>query len=88
MVTGIWLVNLVHSSGESGYFLPLDFRVYAPGQNGKTKNDHFQAMFAQVVAEGTIQARTMHFDSWYASSENLKVIHRAGWTFSTTLKSN
>ena len=26
-VTGIGLVNLVHSSGESGDFLPLDFRV-------------------------------------------------------------
>ncbi|RYY19050.1 MAG: transposase, partial [Cytophagaceae bacterium] len=33
-------------------------------------------------------ARTVLFDSWYASSENLKVIHRAGWTFFTTLKSN
>ena len=28
------------------------------------------------------------FDSWYASSTNLKRIHRAGWTFFTTLKSN
>lgn len=88
MVTGIGLVNLVHSSGEAGDFLPLDFRVYAPQQDGLTKNDHFQAMFKQVVEAGTIQARTLLFDSWYASSENLKVIHRAGWTFFTTLKSN
>lgn len=88
VVTGIGLVNLVHSSGESGDFLPLDFRVYAPSQDGKTKNDHFQAMFNQVVEEGAIRARTLLFDSWYASSENLKVIQRAGWTFFTTLKSN
>ena len=88
VVTGIGLVNLVHSSGKSGDFLPLDFRVYAPGQDGLTKNDHFQAMFKHVVAEGKIQARTLLFDRWYASSENLKVIHRADWTFFTTLKSN
>lgn len=88
MVTGIGLINLVHSSGEAGDFLPLDFRVYAPQQDGLTKNDHFQAMFKQVVAAGKLQARTLLFDSWYASSENLKVIHRAGWTFFTTLKSN
>lgn len=88
MVTGIGLVNLVHSSGEAGDFLPLDFRVYAPQQDGLTKNDHFQAMFKQVVEAGKIQARTLLFDSWYASSENLKVIHRADWTFFTTLKSN
>ena len=87
-VTGIGLVNLVHSSGESGDFLPLDFRVYAPDADGLTKNEHFQAMFAQVVAEDQLLARTVLFDSWYAASANLKQIHRAGWTFFTTLKSN
>ena len=40
-VTGIDLVNLVHSSGESGAFLPLDFRIYAPNADGLTKNEHF-----------------------------------------------
>ena len=87
-VTGIGLVNLVHSSGESGDFLPLDFREYAPDADGLTKNEHFQAMFAQVVAEDQLLARTVLFDSWYAASANLKQIHRAGWTFFTTLKSN
>ena len=87
-VTGIGLVNLVHSSGEPGDFLPLDFRIYAPDEDGKTKNDHFQALFQQVVNEGKLLARTILFDSWYAASANLKVIHRAGWTFFTTLKRN
>ena len=63
LVTGIGLVNLVHSSGESGDFLPLDFRIYAPTQDGLTKNDHFQAMFKQVVEKGKIQTRTLLFDS-------------------------
>ena len=88
MVTGIGLVNLVHSSGEAGDFLPLDYRVYAPDDDGQTKNDHFLAMFDQVVAEAKLLARTILFDSWYAGSTNLKRIHRAGWTFFTTLKSN
>lgn len=87
-VTGIGLVNLVHSSGQRGDFLPLDFRVYAPDADGLTKNEHFQAMFAHVVAEDKLLARTVLFDSWYAASANLKQIHRAGWTFFTTLKSN
>ena len=88
MVTGIGLVNLVHSSGEAGDFLPLDYRVYAPDHDGQTKNDHFLAMFDHVVSEGKLLARTILFDSWYAGSTNLKRIHRAGWTFFTTLKSN
>ncbi len=87
-VTGIGLVNLVHSSGESGDFLPLDYRVYAPDEDQLTKNQHFQAVFAHVVAENKLLARTVLFDSWYAASENLKLIHRVGWTFFTTLKNN
>ena len=88
MVTGIGLVNLVHSSGEAGDFLPLDYRVYALDHDGQTKNDHFLALFDCIVSENKLLARTILFDSWYAGSTNLKRIHRAGWTFFTTLKSN
>ena len=88
LVTGICLVNLMRSSGRAGDFLPLNYRVYAPEQDARTKNEHFQRMFAHVAAEGKIQARTLLFDAWYSGSENLKLIHRAGWTFFTTLKSN
>ena len=88
MVKGIGLVNLVHSSGQAGDLLPLDYRIYAPDQDRKTKNDHFGDMFDQVIKEAKILARTLLFDSWYAGSTNLKKIHRAGWTFFTTLKSN
>jgi len=45
-------------------------------------------MFDQVVAEGQVLARTILFDSWHAGSTNLKRIHRAGWAFLTTLKTN
>lgn len=88
LVRGIGLVNLVYSSGQAGDFLPIDYRIYAPQDDGKTKNDHFREMFAAVVAAELVPARTVLFDTWYASAENLKTIHRAGWTFFTTLKSN
>ena len=88
LVTGICLFNLVHSSGRVNDFLPLDYCVYAPEQDARTQNEHFQSMFAHVVAEEKIQARTLLFDAWYSGSENLKLIHRTGRTFFTTLKSN
>ena len=88
MVTSIGLVNLVHSSGEAGDFLPLDYSVYAPDHDGQTKNGYFLAMFDQVVSDDKLLARIILFDFWYAGSTNLKRIHRAGWTFFTTLKSN
>jgi len=88
MVTGIGLVNLVHSSGQAGDFLPLDYRVYAPDDDQLPKNDRFLALFDHVVAEGKVLSLTILFDSWYAGSTNLKRIHRAGWAFSRPWKNN
>jgi hypothetical protein len=88
LVNGIGVVNLVHSNGQAGDFYPIDYRVYAPEVDHKSKNDHFREMFLQAVDHKGLQARTILFDAWYASAENLKVIHRRHWTFFTTLKSN
>jgi len=88
VVKGIGVVSLVHSSGEAGDFYPIDYRVYAPEVDGKTKNDHFAEMFVHAVEHKQVQARTILFDAWYAAAENLKLIHRRNWTFFTTLKSN
>ena len=59
MVTGTELVNRVHSSGEAGDFLPLNYRIYASDQDGQTKNDHLLALFDQVVAADNLLARRM-----------------------------
>ena len=87
-VKGIGVVNLVHSNGQAGDFYPIDYRVYAPDIDHKSKNDHFREMFLQAVDHKQLKARTILFDAWYASAENLKLIHRRRWTFFTTLKSN
>ena len=88
LVKGIGLVNLVHTNGFEGDFYPINYRVYDPDSDGKTKNDHFREMFVQAHLSQQIKARNIAFDSWYASADNLKLIHRSGWTFYTTLKSN
>jgi hypothetical protein len=41
LVRGIGVVNLVHSPGVEKDFYPIDYRIYAPYQDSKTKNDHF-----------------------------------------------
>jgi hypothetical protein len=88
LVKGIGLVNFVHSSGNDGDFFPIDYRLYSPETDKKTKNDHFQDMFLRLVTHKQLKARTILFDSWYGSVHNLKLIARNGWTFFTTLKSN
>jgi len=88
LVRGIGLVNLVHSSGQPGDFYPIDYRIYAPDTDGKTKNQHFREMLLNALANKLIKARTILFDSWYAAAENLKLIHRLDLRFFTTLKEN
>ena len=88
LVRGIGVVNLVHSSGHEGDFYPIDYRLYAPETDGKTKNDHFRDMVVRAVSDKRLQAQTILFDTWYASADNLKLIHRLNLVFFTTLKEN
>lgn len=86
LVRGIGVVNLVHSDGET--FYPIDYRIYAPEQDGKSKNEHFREMLIRAKSDKALKAKTVLFDSWYAAADNLKLIVRLGLFFVTTLKSN
>src|SRR3989304_379466 len=86
LVRGIGVISLVHSDGQD--FYPIDYRIYAPEAEGKTKNDHFREMVLGAKRDKQIKARTILFDSWYASVDNLKLIMRLGMFFVTTLKDN
>lgn len=86
LVRGIGVVNLVHSDGQN--FYPIDFRIYAAESDGKTKNEHFREMVLAALDIKKLQALTFLFDTWYASAENLKLIHKRNRYFVTTLKAN
>lgn len=88
LVRGIGIVNLVHSAGARQDFYPIDYRIYAPDQDGKTKNEHFAEMVKNAISDKGVQAKRILFDTWYASADNLKLVDRLGLTFFTTLKSN
>jgi len=88
VVNGIGVVNLVHSSGPDQEFYPIDYRIFDPKGDGKTKQDHFRDMLLLAINSKKLQARIILFDNWYASAENLKLIHRLGRYFITTVKSN
>jgi hypothetical protein len=88
VLQGIGVVNLVHVTGDNADFHPIDYRLYSPDQDGKTKNKHFQDMLLNAVVSKGIQARTVLFDSWYASIENFKFIQTLKRVFIAVIKSN
>jgi len=87
LVRGIDVVNLVHYDISSG-FNPIDYRIYAPMQDGKTKMEHAQEMVIAAKKEKGIQASILLMDSFYASVKNFKLFHRMGMIFVSQLKSN
>src|SRR5581483_4834721 len=88
LVRGIGVVNLLHTSGQAGDFYPIDYRVFSPVSDGKTQQQHFQEMLVRAKSDKGLLARTVLFDSWYASADTLKLIVRLTMVFVTTLKSN
>jgi DDE superfamily endonuclease len=72
LVRGIDIVNLVYSDGQD--FYPIDYRIYAPKVDGRTKNDLFAEMLQAAKLRKGIKAKTVLFDSWYSSVDNLKLI--------------
>lgn len=86
LVKDIGIINLVDTD-QMDYYL-IDFRIYAPTADGKTKNDHFRQMIVCAYADKEIKAPTILFDCGYASSDNIKLIHKLGKYFVTTWKEN
>ena len=85
VVWGINLISLVWTDGDR--VLPLDYRIYDKPTDGLTKNDHFRSMI-QAAHQRGFHPRAVLFDSWYASLDNLKLVHSFDWTFLTQLKVN
>lgn len=85
VVSGINLVTLLWTDGRA--HLPCDFRLYNPGEDGLTKNDHFQELL-KVAQERGFAPELVAFDSWYSSLENLKLVRSSGWDWLTQLKKN
>ena len=84
-VKGINLITLYYTDTQ-GQHAPINFRVYDKAE-GKTKNDYFQDMLAEVLAWG-LQPAFVTGDSWYSCVKNLKTIknHHLGFLFA--LESN
>jgi hypothetical protein len=86
LVRGIDIVNLVHSDGQNVY--PIDYRIYAPKVDGRTKNDLFGEMLLAAKNRKGIKAKTILFDSWYSSVDNLKLIALLKMVFFAPIKDN
>jgi hypothetical protein len=87
IIKGIGVVNCVYVSPETREFWLIDYRVFQPDQDGKTKIDHVLEMLAQLAPRG-VSYRTVLMDSWYAVAAIFKWLMEEGKIFYCPIKTN
>lgn len=83
---GIGVVNALWQINREEY-VPMDYRIWNPPDDGKTKNNHFRDMLASVK-QRELTPEMVVADSWYSSLDNLKAIRSHGWDWVMGLRSN
>ncbi len=87
IIKGIGVINLVYYNPHNQQRWIIDFRIFDPDRDGKSKTQHMHDML-RLANERGIQYQTILFDNWYATSALMNWIHTQGKYFYTTLKSN
>ena len=66
IIRGIGLVSCIYVNPELEQFWVIDYRIFDPEGDGKTKIDHVEEMLQSVKAR-EIAFQTVLMDSWYAT---------------------
>lgn len=83
---GIGVVNALWQTSKEEY-VPIDYRIWNPPEDGKTKNNHVRDMLKSVQERG-LGPEMVAADSWYSSLDNLKSVRSHGWDWVMGLRSN
>jgi hypothetical protein len=88
VIKGIGIVTCVYVNPESGQFWIIDYRIYDPEGDGKTKLDHVQDMLLNCVYQKKLQFWAVLMDSWYATKEIMLTIEKYEKIYYCPLKDN
>ena len=88
VIKGIGIVTCVYVNPELDQFWIIDYRIYDPERDGKSKIDHLLEMWRTVVHVECLPFQTVLMDSWYASMKVIKVIEKAGKIYYCPIKKN
>lgn len=87
IIKGIGVVNCVYFEPIANQFWVIDFRIFDPDRDGKTKLDHVQEMLVSAIHRDLLFGYVL-MDSWYATAELMKFIISKHKIFYCPLKAN
>jgi hypothetical protein len=88
VIKGIGVVTCVYVNPDLDDFWVVDYRLYAPQDDGKSKLDHVKEMLLNLVYHKPLPFTTVLMDSWYATRSLLMTIERLGKFYYCPLKDN
>lgn len=88
IIRGIGLVNCIYINPETHEFWSIDYRIFDPERDGKSKMDHVQDMLNGVEYSKKLSFTTVLMDSWYASNKMMLFISDMHKRFFCPVKSN
>ena len=88
VIKGIGVVTCVYVNPSLDQFWLIDYRLYDPAGDGKSKLDHVRDMLSQVVYQKALPFYAVLMDSWYATKKLMRLIESLAKTYYCPLKDN
>jgi len=88
VLRGIGLINCVYINPGKSLFWVIDYRIYDPEGDGKTKLDHVAEMLNNLVYHKQLPFARVLMDSWYGSQKLMAMIADLGKIYYCPLKKN
>jgi hypothetical protein len=88
VIKGIGVVTCVYVNPETDTFWLIDFRLYDPEGDGKTKLDHVHEMLSNAVHHKRLPFQAVLMDSWYAAKALMLFIESLDKVYYCPLKCN
>ncbi len=87
VVRGVGVVSCIYVNPKTEHFWVVDYRIFDPEADGKSKLDHVEEML-RSAEHRRLAYRTVLMDTWYATKDLMLLIDEMKKTFYCPLKSN
>ena len=88
VIKGIGVVTCIYINPEVDQFWLIDYRIYDPDGDGKSKLDHVREMLINLVYHKQLPFRAVLMDTWYATKDLMLFIESLHKIYYCPLKDN
>lgn len=88
VIRGIGVVTCVYVNPDTDQFWIIDYRIFAPETDNKSKLDHMREMLTNAVQHKRLPFRVVLMDTWYAAKNVLLLIEQLGKVYYCPVRQN